>query len=130
MDPLQQLLDTEHLAHAYLIYGGGTTFARIKTFAQEKAGGAESSDALCFSYDAFGVDEARELSLFASLKPLGDRKCIVISFKASTTEAQNALLKVVEEGVGHSVFFFVCCLEQPFHILNVQKFHSACRSFG
>lgn len=108
MDALSHIKNSPTVAHAYVIRGKeAETFVQLKAYVQEQAGGAGSPDALCFSYDSFGVDEARQFSSVASLKPLGQRKYIVLRCAAITVEAQNALLKIVEEGAGHSVFFFV-----------------------
>ena len=60
-----------------------------------------------FSGSEFGVDDARAVSAFASLKPYGDAKYFLLSMSRASAEAQNALLKVIEEAPGSSVFFFI-----------------------
>ncbi|MBX9765087.1 hypothetical protein K2X83_00395, partial [Patescibacteria group bacterium] len=72
-------------------------------------------DAYEFSGSEFGVDDARAVSSFASLKPYGDAKYFLLSVSRATAEAQNALLKVIEEAPGHSVFFFI--VESSGHLL-------------
>jgi hypothetical protein len=53
------------------------------------------------------VDDVRDtLTPFASLKPLGDFKYCIVSFSTANANAQNALLKVVEESPGKTRFFF------------------------
>ncbi len=113
MDPLAHLKQSDTLAHAYIVFGGQDTFQELKLFAEERVGGKGNPDALCFQYDSMGVDEARELSSLASLKPLGERKFVVVSFQQSTTEAQNALLKIIEDGVGHTTFLFATSTGTP-----------------
>lgn len=56
----------------------------------------------------FGIDEARLLSEKAAMRPIvGSRRYFVIVVGAMTAEAQNALLKTLEEERGGAVFFFV-----------------------
>lgn len=57
-------------------------------------------------YGELSVDDARRISQFAALKAVGVGKYFVIAFERAGTEAQNALLKVVEEAPGDSHFFF------------------------
>lgn len=63
-------------------------------------------DVLQLSYTDLGVDDARTISSYASLKALAGEKYLVISFDRAGGEAQNALLKVVEEAPGNSNFYF------------------------
>jgi hypothetical protein len=59
--------------------------------------------------DVFGIDEARELKeLQGKTAVAGDKKIFVASFGSITREAQNALLKVLEEPTpGTHVFLIV-----------------------
>ncbi len=59
------------------------------------------------TYIAFGIDEARELSSRASARALGDRRVFVIATGSITNEAQNALLKTLEEALGDALFVFI-----------------------
>lgn len=68
-------------------------------------------DVLQLSYAEVSVDDSRMISTYAFLKPIGDKKYIVISFDRAGVEAQNALLKVVEEAPGNTIFYF--CTPQP-----------------
>src|SRR3989344_1796139 len=56
----------------------------------------------------FGIDEARELSAKAAMRPIaGERRYFIISVDAITPEAQNALLKTLEEPPAGAVFIFI-----------------------
>lgn len=58
------------------------------------------------AHKQFGIDEARELRSRASLKPLGERRVFVVAASDINKDAQNALLKTLEES-GSAMFFFV-----------------------
>ncbi|MEK7613844.1 MAG: hypothetical protein AAB439_03175 [Patescibacteria group bacterium] len=108
MDELQQLQHTEHFAPAYLIFGAiEQTFGEVKNMIEARTGIHLRADTHCTTHDVFGVDEARAVLSFALLKPLGGKKYIAIASNQMTEEAQHALLKLVEEGKGSSVFFFM-----------------------
>ncbi len=64
-------------------------------------------DVFVRAYANFGIDEARELRERASLKPMGDRRVFVIATPSMTAEAQNALLKTLEEPSADALFFFI-----------------------
>jgi hypothetical protein len=66
----------------------------------------------CEVYDRYylklGIDEARELVRKASLRPgEGDKQCLVVRTDFITHEAQNALLKILEEPPQSTCFVFV-----------------------
>lgn len=67
---------------------------------------AGNPDVMVTRYSELSVDDARRISQFASLKAVGAGKYLVIAFDRAGTEAQNALLKVVEDAPGNSHFFF------------------------
>lgn len=59
------------------------------------------------TYQSFGIDEARELRARASSRALVGRRVFVVATPSMTTEAQNALLKTLEEPAGDAFFFFI-----------------------
>lgn len=67
---------------------------------------SQNSDVLFLRYSELSVDDARTISSFAFLKAVSDAKYFVIAFDRAGHEAQNALLKVVEEAPGNSHFYF------------------------
>lgn len=109
MDIIGYLRNTKQLAHAYLIRTANDAFLRdIKAHIEESILKEKGSpDLFIAEYESLGVDEARALTNYASLKPVGTRKYMIIHAARMTSEAQSALLKAVEEGIGHSVFFFI-----------------------
>ncbi|MBX7300654.1 DNA polymerase III subunit delta' [Clostridium chauvoei] len=109
--------DTGNLSHAHLIVGedgiGKSNLARI--FALKILNKEEYKDYVdIINYrpkkESFGVDEVREIIDEVSKKPFeGDKKVIIIhEGNKLTTQAQNALLKTIEEPpIG--VFIILLC---------------------
>jgi hypothetical protein len=112
---LSELAHTKNLHHAYIVIGekgAPEVISMLETRGVKTAG---NPDVLALSFIELSVDNAREISSYASLKPLSDAKYFVITFSRATGGAQNALLKVVEEAPGNSIFFF--CVEASGHML-------------
>lgn len=59
------------------------------------------------SYRHFGIDEARDLRERAILRGLCGRRIFAIAAADINREAQNALLKTLEESPGDALFFFM-----------------------
>ena len=59
------------------------------------------------SYARFGVDDARELRERAALRAVGGRRVFIVATPDMNREAQNALLKTLEEAPGNALFVFV-----------------------
>jgi len=58
-------------------------------------------------YRQFGIDDAQELRARASTRAIGERRVFVISAGGMTSEAQNALLKTLEEPRDDALFVFI-----------------------
>lgn len=58
-------------------------------------------------YHDFGIEEARELRSRASLKAMGQHRIFIIVVTSITSEAQNALLKTLEEPPAGAMFFII-----------------------
>ncbi len=97
------------LAHAYLVAGGAEMIDAVRAFLEKS--GIEISgnpDVYVREYMQFSVDDARELRNRAQTKPIsGGRRVFVIIAPTMTNEAQNALLKTLEEPAAGAVFFFI-----------------------
>lgn len=105
---LSELAHIRDLHHAYIVVGNSgkgvpEVLAMLETRGVKTAG---NPDVLTLSFVELSIDDARTIASFASLKALGEEKYVVVSWSRATTEAQNALLKVVEEAPGNTVFFF------------------------
>lgn len=67
-----------------------------------------SPDVYVREYNSFGVDEAREVSAKAASRALSaPRRVFIIVASSVTNEAQNALLKTLEEPSGDALFILV-----------------------
>lgn len=67
-----------------------------------------SPDVFVREYRKFGIEEALDIQQRATLHPVFDgRRVFVMSVPSMTAEAQNALLKTIEEPRANSVFYFL-----------------------
>ena len=141
-------MKTKLVGNAHLITGGSESIPSILKLLEKEGIRAGNPDLYVRTYTHFGVDEARELSDRASLRAVGKgQRIFVIATVLMTSEAQNALLKTLEEPPADAVFIFVVpspgtllptfrsrcqVLELPHHIeadggLNAKQFLSATR---
>lgn len=106
----QSLGETARLHHAHFIVGPKEEVKKAlfkyleSTFSIEVAG---NQDILSFSFDVMGVDEGRSLSSAARITSVAGRRFIVVETNFLTREAQNALLKSLEEPIAGTFFFFI-----------------------
>lgn len=66
-----------------------------------------NSDLYTRHFRQFGIDDAQELRARASTRAIGDRRVFVISTGGMTNEAQNTLLKTLEEPPDNALFVFI-----------------------
>jgi DNA polymerase III delta prime subunit len=80
----------------------------LRSLKQEGFEAEGNPDLYVREYSSFGVDEARDISLKASSRALSStRRIFVLVMPGMTNEAQNALLKTLEEPSGDALFFIV-----------------------
>ncbi|HUO50526.1 MAG TPA: hypothetical protein VMU25_03145 [Candidatus Paceibacterota bacterium] len=98
----------EFVGNVQLVRGGITAVDAItKLLEKEGVRIVGNPDVYEHSYTHFGVEEARELSSRAQARGIGGRRVFIITAAHMTTEAQNALLKTLEEPSGNALFFLV-----------------------
>lgn len=96
------------LHHAYLLVGWRPKIVEsLREVLPTLHGGHHAPSIQVEDYDVFGIADSRSLVLWQSRRSSQRRQFFVLSFSYITTEAQNALLKVLEEPVGNSHFFLV-----------------------
>lgn len=102
-----QIESFENLHHANFVWGGLEDLAMLKENLGKIGFGVQGNpDYFERNFSVFGIDEARELSLWAALKSIsGEKKIAAIGAGSITHEAQNALLKVFEEPTPGTHFF-------------------------
>lgn len=95
------------VGNVHLVAGGESLLpALLERIAQEGLAHRGDPDLHVRTYKSFGIDEARELRDRAALGAVGARRIFVVATPSMTTEAQNALLKTLEEP-GDALFFFL-----------------------
>lgn len=94
---------------AYVVRGGEHALESIiAKLEKEKMLSRTSPDVFFRSYRSFGVADAEELRSRVRSKPVRDEQRVFILFVPSmTTEAQNSLLKTLEEPAAGAVFFLI-----------------------
>ncbi len=101
-------MQTALVGNTHLVEGGPEMFPRILALLEEEDIKTKGNpDLYVRAYKHFGIDEARELRDRASLRPLGERRVFVIAAPDMNREAQNALLKTLEEPPAGATFFFI-----------------------
>ena len=101
---------TEPLHHAYILEGNAETLLpKLLTFLEEGLSFSVrgNPDFRHESHETFGIDESRMLKEAQAQKSMAGRRIFVVSFSFITSEAQHALLKVLEEPSSDTVFFFI-----------------------
>lgn len=97
--------------HAYVILGNPETVIdeRVVPSVEETLSVSVQAnpDVLRTHHESFGIDDARRVCDFASKKAINGTQVFILSFDAITLEAQNALLKTLEEPTPNTYFFIV-----------------------
>ena len=119
---LESVLEKSEIPHVFLFSGptgcGKTTLARIVS---KMVGAGDNDISEIDSADFRGIDTIREIRKLSQYKPLsGDsRVWILDECHKLSNDAQNALLKQLEDTPDH-VFFFLCTTE-PHKLLPTIK---------
>lgn len=109
---MSNALDLMNLSHhAYCLIGGDARheglLASLKN--NHKIGSAGNPDFFDRKYQNFTIDDARELKSRAETRPVTStgKKIFILMMNGITVEAQNALLKLLEEPNERSHFFLI-----------------------
>ena len=123
-------IDFQNLHHAYLILGPKSVGESLVASVCGELGLAEvgNPDFHTYRVDSFDIGSAREVRERAQEKPFGPKKIFLISADRFTHQAQNALLKTLEEP-SVNVHFFVLLsapdLLLPTLLSRMQVIHSS-----
>ncbi len=91
--------------HAYYIEGSLTQFdAYVDAIRTSEGYEASDPNFVARKYEKFGIDEARALIEHGALKSTGSRALFVVATSSITSEAQQALLKLLEEPQQGTIF--------------------------
>lgn len=102
--------------HAFLYIGPSQHF--VSVLPREVQAG--SVDVVHEVYERFGIDHARSLRERAVSTSFEGEKCFVLTIQSATIEAQNALLKLLEEPADNVQFY----LNIPREDVCIQTLHS------
>jgi DNA polymerase III delta prime subunit len=97
----------EFVGNVHLVRGNDSVVPQLLKRLAEEMTVENNPDIYIRNYGQFGVDEAREIRERAGSKALSGRRAFILSMPYMTTEAQNALLKVLEEPPASALFFFI-----------------------
>jgi len=97
------------IGNVHLVSGDGGMISPILEMLRTEGVTPEGNpDVYVREYASFGVEEAREITMRASSKAIGSgRRVFIVVAPGMTSEAQNALLKTLEEPSGDALFFIV-----------------------
>ena len=97
------------VGNVHLLAGGADAIPELLSLLRAEGVETEGNpDMYVRSYSAFGIDEARELRARAQARAIGGaRRIFLIATPGMTHEAQNALLKTLEEPPADAAFFFL-----------------------
>ena len=96
------------VGNVHLVAGSAADLEAVLGFLEgEGIGTTGNPDLYVREYHQFGIDEARQLSERAAMRSLGGRRVFVIAVDGITSEAQNALLKTLEEPRDDALFVFI-----------------------
>ncbi len=120
------MIDPNNLHHAYLILGNRE---RLKTVPEElfevlEINQSGNPDIFIIESESFGVEDARMFTQKAEMKAFGTKKLLFAIVDRITIEAQNALLKTLEEPPENTHFFILTSDELsllPTLLSRVQK---------
>jgi DNA polymerase III delta prime subunit len=97
--------------HAYCIPGDPSVCLELKTLlADEHSIPSQANpDFYERSYQTFTIDDARNLKSLHETRPIGNtgKKIFIVVMNSITNEAQNALLKLLEEPSPYAHFFLI-----------------------
>jgi DNA polymerase III delta prime subunit len=97
--------------HAYLLIGSDHVRANLVSILEKthKIVVRANPDFFDRSYQIFTIDDAREVKTFHGTRPVHSdgKKIFVLVMNGATVEAQNALLKLLEEPAEYAHFFII-----------------------
>lgn len=97
--------------HAYCLIGNSSIKDELVSILTKvhKIKVQGNPDLFARDYQTFSIDDAREVKAFAGTRPVDDpgKKIFVLTMNGITVEAQNGLLKLLEEPPQYAHFFLI-----------------------
>ena len=96
------------LGNTHIIEGGEDRLPDLLAYLErESLYTPGDADVYVRTYRHFGIDEARAVRARSAMRALAERRVFVLVAATMTAEAQNALLKTLEETPGDALFFIL-----------------------
>lgn len=115
---MQQLVGNTHL-----VMGGTEVISEVLSLLESVGIVTNNNpDVSVREYKHFGVDEALDLHTRSRSRGLNGRRVFIVVAPSFTSEAQNSLLKTIEEPVADALFFF--CVQSPYSMLSTVRSRS------
>lgn len=99
------------LHHAYVLDGYSEEISQeLLSFLEDELNihTSRNPDIISLEYETLGIDDARRIKEMQSRKSIGeDKQIFILKFNFITREAQNSLLKVLEEPTARTHFFLI-----------------------
>ncbi|MEA2715530.1 MAG: polymerase subunit delta [Candidatus Parcubacteria bacterium] len=109
MDAFKELKKLSH--HAYCLIGSDAAHSELLSCLEKEHGLSATANPDFFDrhYENFTIDDARELKSIHETRPVrsAGKKIFVLTMNGITVEAQNALLKLLEEPAVYAHFFLI-----------------------
>lgn len=100
-------MQTPIVGNTHIVAGGAGIVPEVLMYAKKAGITLDERDTYTRVYAHFGIDEAREIIDRSVLKAVSERRVFVLAMPDMTREAQNALLKTLEEPHDNALFFFI-----------------------
>ncbi|MEY4747079.1 MAG: hypothetical protein RLZZ416_128 [Candidatus Parcubacteria bacterium] len=101
-------MESVRVGNTHLVRGGISAIEQVRALLEEEGISKGNPDVFARSYRQFGIDEARELRERAHSRATSlHQRIFVIAAPSMTSEAQNALLKTIEEPSQNALFYFI-----------------------
>ncbi len=100
--------EDKELFHAYLCEGDERYFKELlNEFNNQNKNQFSDSDIIIREFELFGIDDSRDITRLANLKTLQKQQLFFLRFDSITNQAQDALLKLLEEPPINTHFILV-----------------------
>jgi hypothetical protein len=100
-------INIDNLHHANLIIGAWDRDPLVREILAILGVSRDNNPDLFIHEGPLGIDEARNISELISVRPFGEKRVLIIDAQEITPQAQNALLKTLEEPGEGNLFFFI-----------------------
>lgn len=97
--------------HAHLLIGTFDTEALTRELLSQLGLDADNNPDLVIHEGPLGIDESRKLSARVATRPFSGTRVLLIDVSRATVQAQNALLKTLEEPGEGNIFFLIAPYE-------------------